>query len=186
MGSPLLLGPMLRYVDETSASIWVETRADCLVSVHVEGRSWQARTFAVHGHHFALVEVDRLEPGSLSPYRVEIDGVPVWPDADSEYPASVIATRAPGQRSRIAFGSCRTSVPHDKSGNRTHGVDSLRAFARAVADGRETRPDLLLFLGDQVYADSTTKEMQAFIRSRRDIHEEPGKELKDFEEYAHL
>ena len=36
------------------------------------------------------------------------------------------------------------------------------------------------------YADSTSKEMQAFIRSRRDIHEEPGKELKDFEEYAHL
>ena len=28
--SPLVLGPMLRFVDETSASIWVETRADCL------------------------------------------------------------------------------------------------------------------------------------------------------------
>ena len=150
------------------------------------GRSWQARTFAVHGHHYALVEVDRLEPGSVSPYEVEIDGVSVWPDPDSEYPASVIATRTPGRRPRIAYGSCRTSVPHDRSGNRTHGVDSLRAFALAVADGREARPDLLLFLGDQVYADSTTKEMQAFIRSRRDIHEEPGKELKDFEEYAHL
>nr|WP_307785388.1 alkaline phosphatase D family protein [Microbacterium hibisci] len=140
----------------------------------------------MHGHHFALVEVDQLEPGSVSPYEVEIDGVTVWPDPRSEYPASVIATRARGQKSRIAYGSCRTSVPHDRSGNRTHGVDSLRAFALAVADGRQDRPDLLLFLGDQVYADSTTKEMQEFIRSRRDIHEEPGKELKDFEEYAHL
>jgi hypothetical protein len=186
MGSPLLLGPMLRYVDETSASIWVETRADCLVSVHAEGRSWQARTFSVHGHHYALVEVDGLEPGSVSPYGVEIDGVSVWPDPDSGYPASVIATRAPGRRPQIAYGSCRTSVPHDRAGNRTHGVDSLRAFALAVADGSQPRPDLLLFLGDQVYADSTTKEMQAFIRSRRDIHQEPGKELKDFEEYAHL
>ena len=102
MGSPLLLGPMLRYVDETSASIWVETRADCLVSVHVEGRSWHARSFSVHGHHFALVEVDRLEPGSVSPYWIEIDGISVWPDPDSEYPASVIATRAPGRRPRIA------------------------------------------------------------------------------------
>ena len=77
MESPLLLGPMLRYVDETSASIWVETRADCLVRVHVGERSWQARTFSVHGHHFALVEVGALEPGSVSPYRVEIEGVPV-------------------------------------------------------------------------------------------------------------
>ena len=89
MATPLVLGPMLRYVDDTSASIWVETRADGVVSVHAEGRSWQARTFAVHGHHFALVEVDGLEPGSVSPYSVEIDGVRVWPEPDSEYPASV-------------------------------------------------------------------------------------------------
>ena len=186
MGSPLLLGPMLRYVDETSASIWVETRAEAVVSVHADGRSWQAPTFSVHGHHYALVEVEGLQPGSTSPYRVEIDGATAWPEPDSRYPASVITTRTPRRHPRIAFGSCRTSVPHDRSGNRTHGVDSMRAFALAVADGRETPPDLLLFLGDQVYADSTSKEMQAFIRSRRDIHEAPGKELKDFEEYAHL
>ena len=37
-----------------------------------------------------------------------------------------------------------------------------------------------------MYADSTSKEMQEFIRSRRDIHEEPGTELKDYEEYGHL
>ena len=44
----------------------------------------------------------------------------------------------------------------------------------------------MLFLGDQVYADETTEPMQEFIRSRRDIEEPPGKELKDYEEYAHL
>ena len=177
---------MLRFVDETSASIWVETRADCRVTVSAEGRSWHARTFAVHGHHYALVEVDGLEPGTTRPYDVQIDGRRVWPEAESEYPPPVIATRTPGRPVRIAFGSCRTSVSHDRHGNRTHGVDSLRAFALAVAEGRAERPDLLLFLGDQVYADSTSKEMQDFIRSRRDIHEEPGKELKDYEEYGHL
>ena len=31
--SPLLLGPLLRYVDETSASVWVETRGPRTVSV---------------------------------------------------------------------------------------------------------------------------------------------------------
>jgi hypothetical protein len=177
---------MLRYVDETSASIWVETRAGCRVSVNADGRSWHSRSFAVHGHHYALVEIDGLEPGTVLPYEVEIDGEQAWPEPDSEYPASVIATLMPGRPLRMAYGSCRTSVAHDSSGNRTHGIDSLRAFALAVAEGRDIRPDLLLFLGDQVYADSTTEEMQRFIRNRRDIHEEPGKELKDFEEYAHL
>ena len=45
---------------------------------------------------------------------------------------------------------------------------------------------MMLFLGDQVYADSTSEQMQDFIRSRRDINQAPGKELKDFQEYAHL
>ncbi|AWB94638.1 glycoside hydrolase [Agromyces badenianii] len=184
--SPLVLGPMLRFVDETSASIWVETRAECRVTVNADGRSWHSRSFAVHGHHYALVEVDGLEPGAARPYDVQIDGRRVWPEADSEYPPPVIETRTPGRPVRIAFGSCRTSISHDRHGNRRHGVDTLRAFALAVAEGRADRPDLLLFLGDQVYADSTSKEMQDFIRSRRDIHEEPGKELKDYEEYGHL
>jgi phosphodiesterase/alkaline phosphatase D-like protein len=53
--------------------------------------------------------------------------------------------------------------------------------------GDEARwPDLVLFLGDQVYADETTDEMRAFIESRRDIEQPPWTELKDYEEYAHL
>lgn len=177
---------MLRYVDETSASIWVETRASCRVSVRAGGRSWHARTFAVHDHHYALVELDGLEPGTVQAYEVHLDDERVWPEPESEYPASVIATRTPGRPLRMAYGSCRTSVPHDSHGNRTHGVDSLRAFALAMTEDSDIRPDLVLFLGDQVYADVTSKEMQEFIRSRRDIKEEPGKELKDYEEYAHL
>ena len=91
----------------------------------------------------------------------------------------------------MAFGSCRTSVPHDEKGNRTHGVDALRAYALAMGGvtqpaGELPWPDLVLFLGDQVYADETSEEMQEFIESRRDIAEPPGKELKDYEEYAHL
>jgi hypothetical protein len=37
-----------------------------------------------------------------------------------------------------------------------------------------------------VYADETTEEMHDFIESRRSVKEPPGKELKDYEEYAHL
>jgi hypothetical protein len=141
----------------------------------------------VHGHHYALVDVDGLVPGSVTPYAVEVDGTPAWPSPDSPYPPSAIATLRPGKRLRMAFGSCRTSVSHDEAGNRSHGVDALRALAlRMAADGAARWPDLVLFLGDQVYADETTGPMQEFIAARRDIAEPPGAELKDFEEYAHL
>jgi hypothetical protein len=187
MTSPLLLGPMMRYVDETSASIWVETLNAAEVTVRGGANVWTARTFAVHDHHYALVEVTGLEPATVTPYTLEIDGTPVWPDPESDLPPSKIATLAPGKPLRLAFGSCRTSVPHDASGNRSHGVDSLRAYAlRMASDDGTAWPDLVAFLGDQVYADSTSKQMQEFIRSRRDIDEPPGKELKDYEEYAHL
>lgn len=185
--SSLVLGPMMRYVDETSASIWVETRTDSRVTVRAGGSSWEARTFAVHGHHYALVEADGIEPGSVLPYTLEINGTQCWPEAASEYPPPVIATLKPGKPLRMAYGSCRTSVPHDSAGNRTHGVDSLRAYALAMAAGGGLAwPDLVAFLGDQVYADLTSEQMQEFIRSRRDIDAPPGEELKDYEEYAHL
>ena len=117
----------------------------------------------------------------------------VWPPSKSalDLPPSVISTLKPGKPPRLAFGSCRTSFRHDRKGNRTHGVDSMRAYALAMAGVTDTGerlpwPDMVVFLGDQVYADETTAEMQEFISSRRDIDEPPGKELKDFEEYAHL
>ncbi len=187
MTSSLVLGPMMRYVDETSASIWVETRAASRVTVRAGDRQWETRSFTVHGHHYALVEADGLEPGSVLPYALEIDGIQCWPEADSEFPPPVIAALKPGKPLRLAYGSCRTSVPHDSTGNRTHGVDALRAYALAMASDTDLPwPDLVAFLGDQVYADLTSEQMQQFIRARRNIEEPPGEELKDYEEYAHL
>ena len=184
--SALVLGPLLRYVDETSAAIWVKTRDASVVEVGAAGQTWQARTFCAHGHHYALVAVDGLEPGSIQDYTVAIDGRQVWPPPDSPYPPSRIATLKPGKDLRMAFGSCRTSVAHDASGNRSHGVDAMRAYAFHMAKNERKWPDLVLFLGDQVYADETSDAMRAFIEARRDIKEEPGEELKDFEEYTHL
>jgi hypothetical protein len=186
----LVLGPVMRYVDETSAGVWVETASAATVTVRAGGRSWEHRTFAVHDHHYALVEVEDLDPGSVLAYEVDVDGVRVWPPDGSPYPPPVIATLEPGKPLRMAWGSCRTSVPHDQAGNRTHGVDALRAMAVRMAahdhDDERSWPDLVLFLGDQVYADETSDEMQEFIAARRDIDQPPGDELKDYEEYAHL
>ena len=188
--SPLVLGPLIRYVDETSASIWVEARESSRVTVHAGGRSWTAPTFAAHGHHYAMVVADGLRPGTITPYLVDIDGTSVWPPTEgdgAQFPPSVIPTMKPGKPLRMAFGSCRTSVSHDRAGNKTHGVDALRSLALKMStDAKQPWPDLVLFLGDQVYADETTEPMREFIESRRDIDEPPGEELKDYEEYAFL
>jgi hypothetical protein len=125
-----------------------------------------------------------------------VDGVRVWPSDDPElagFPPSVIPTLEPGKPLRMAFGSCRVSVPHDAEGNAQFGVDALRAYALFMAgktasrsDDDERWPDLVLFLGDQVYADETSPRMREFIERRRDPAQAPWWELKDYEEYAHL
>jgi hypothetical protein len=183
----------MRYVDQTSASIWVETAVAATVTVQAGEQSWSARTFAAHDHHYALVECSGLQPGTVTPYAVSIDGERVWPVVVDglDLPPSVISTLKPGKPLRLAFGSCRTSVGHDEAGNRSHGVDALRAYALAMAGLTNQGdalpwPDLVLFLGDQVYADETTEAMKEFIAARRDISEPPWTELRDFAEYAHL
>jgi len=47
-------------------------------------------------------------------------------------------------------------------------------------------PDVLLLLGDQVYADEVSPVTSAFIEQRRDPGEEPGERVVDYEEYTRL
>ena len=189
----LVLGPLLRYVDATSATIWVETGSAGTVTVTAGERTASARTFAAHDHHYALVELDGLTPGARTAYTVDVDGARVWPSPDGPYPPSLVVTLEPGKPLRMAFGSCRVSVGHDEDGNGAFGVDALRSYALHMAGvttnegvDDERWPDLVLFLGDQVYADETSEAMQEFIEARRGTDEPPGEEIKDFEEYAHL
>ncbi len=197
----LRLGPLLRYVDDSCASIWLETDGAATVEVvagSAREHSARARTFAVHGHHYALVELSGLPAGATLPYTVAVNGTQVWPSEDPEFagfPPSTIPTLGPDVPLRLAFGSCRVSVAHDAEANAEYGVDALRAYALHLAgltrDERGSQPDdrwpdLVLFLGDQVYADETSPEMRRFIEERRDPEQAPWWELKDYEEYAHL
>ncbi|NNG36115.1 alkaline phosphatase D family protein [Nakamurella aerolata] len=184
----LVLGPLLRYIGTNEATVWVETSAPSTVTVvqDVGEKSWRANTFEVSGHHYAVVIVDGLEPGGSYPYRVELDQTQVWPESDSRFPVPAIRTIDPDRPTRMLFGSCRTTVPHDAEGNRTNGVDALRTLALALARGDEPWPDLVAFLGDQVYADETSDAMREFIAGRRSLDEPPGEEIKDYTEYCHL
>jgi hypothetical protein len=101
----LLLGPLLRYVGSTQATVWVETDAPSEVAV----LGHTARTFHVEGHHYALVVIDELQPASVTPYEVRLDGEPVWP-RDEERPPSAIHTRSHERHARLVFGSCRVGA----------------------------------------------------------------------------
>ncbi len=167
-GEPaLLLGPLLRHVDPVSATVWVETDRPC--RVEVLGRS--ARTFCVGGHHYALVVVEDLEPGSTTPYEVRLDGTRVWPPEASEFPPSRIRTPGRPGPFRLAFGSCRYASPRTVEDSEGIPPDALDLYASKLAGQPEERwPDALVLLGDQVYADELTERTRSLLHRLRDRH----------------
>ena len=46
-----------------------------------------ARTWQIAGHHYALITVAGLSPGTETPYQVLLDGAQVWPQPGSPLPA---------------------------------------------------------------------------------------------------
>jgi len=183
----LLLGPLLRHVGERDATVWVETDAPCEAEVRVGGVRGRERTFTVAGHHYALVVLTGLEPASSTPYDVRLDGDLVWPTPDSEFPPCRIRTIDPSRPIRLIFGSCREAPSVREQDDPKLDPDVLDAFAtRMMSQDHEGWPDLLLLVGDQIYADATSPNIQDFIRTRRNIRRPPGTQVADFEEYTQL
>src|SRR6476660_8499200 len=146
----LVLGPLLRYAGTESATFWVETSAPCRVEILGHDTS----TFTVEGHHYALLLVDDLDPASVTPYDVRLDGELVWPPDDGR-PAPVVHSRNGERQVRLVFGSCRVGGPQPESLEAPwhdqlvrEGVDALWSYARALQRGEVEWPDALLLLGD--------------------------------------
>ena len=185
----LVLGPALRHVGERSAVVWVQTDRACTVRV----LGCEAATFEVQGHHFALVIVTGLAPDSTTEYRVALDGAPVWPAPGSPFPPSVIRTRGPGsaRRLRALFGSCRYPKTGEPALDRKLGLDALDTYAaRMAALPVREWPDVLVLLGDQVYADELTPLARRRLLGRRSQRPEqsnrPAEEVVSFDEYERL
>ncbi len=187
----LILGPMLRYVGETEATVWVEVDSAC--EVEVLGHT--APTFEVEGHHYALVYMRDLAPATLQTYTVRIDGQCVWPEPNSPFPPCVIQTFDKNATLRVAFGSCRVAMPHEPPYTLTHAenekqgfeIDALRALAlRMREQAPEQWPHALLMIGDQLYADEVSPPVRDWIRARRDTSQPPCEQLANFEEYTQL
>jgi PhoD-like phosphatase len=179
----LVLGPLLRHVGRLTATVWVEVDAPCLVSV----LGARERTFEVSGHHYALVTIRDLKPGSTTEYTVALDDQPVWPLPDSDDPPSRIRTLDPQRPQRIVFGSCRVATQGTVAARNRYGLDALDAYSIRTANHPDDGwPDLLLMLGDQVYADDTTEPTRQRIAGVRSLEQSPGPEVANFEEYTWL
>ncbi|MER6788209.1 alkaline phosphatase D family protein [Streptomyces sp. NPDC000658] len=184
----LRLGPLLRYADGSTATVWVEASRPCTAEVRcADGARGRAATFQVAGHHYALIEVGGLTPGTETAYEVFLDDASVWPPPDSRFPPSRIRTLGhDAEEVRVAFGSCRWAAP-PAGGKDPVGPDALDSLAtRLAADPTGERPDVLLLLGDQVYADEVSDATKAKIAARRGLEDAPGAEVADYEEYTWL
>jgi hypothetical protein len=179
----LLLGPLLRHVGTTDATIWVETDGPC----EVEILGSRERSWCVSGHHYALVSLAGLPAGAGTPYEVRLDNELVWPLPGSTRPPSRIRTRAPGEVVQIAFGSCRYASAEAVLPDHRFDADVLDGYARKIAALPEDEwPHALVMLGDQVYADETSPQTQERISRRRDIHKGAKEQVADYEEYTWL
>jgi hypothetical protein len=175
----LVLGPLLRYASTDEATIWVQTDGPCEVDVN----GARERTFTVHNRHYALVRITGLPEDAATPYEVRLDGARVWPRPG--FPPSVLRTHGARGPVRIAFGSCRVSVPNEPPYSlrkdedpRGREADALRGLAqRMMASEPEAWPHALLMIGDQVYADEVHPDVEERIA---------GEEVIDFDEYVQL
>ena len=184
----LLLGPLLRYVSESEATVWVEADAPCEVEVLGFGEP----TFTVAGHHYALVCIEGLEPGRSYPYEIALDGESRLPFTDLPQPQ--IRTLGGDGPLQLSFGSCRVALPHTGRYLKTQDessegfeYDALHVLAGEMSRGeRSDWPRVLMLLGDQIYVDEGAPQTRERIRARRSTAQAPGEEVLDFEEYTWL
>jgi hypothetical protein len=188
VSAELVIGPVLRRVVGTRATVWVETGAPATVRVTAGPAAGEATTFSAYGHHYALVVVEGLAPDTATPYEVFLDGSRVWPEPQSPYPPSVIRTRKgddTDQPVRLVFGSCRETTQHATP--RKLPPDAMDAYSRRLMAGAETAPDLLVLLGDQVYADIPSPAVKRFLHGKRDLnHHHPENQVVSYDEYTQL
>jgi hypothetical protein len=184
----LVLGPVLRRITTTGATVWVET--DAPATVEVLGHT--SSTFHVEGHHYAVVDVTGLTPGEAVPYEVRLDGDRCWP-IDDGYPPSTIRPPGDGDDVVLALGSCQQRAPHHPPwtgrsfvDRRALGPDALLGLAARMAGGG-VRPDALVLIGDQVYADEPSPATVEALERRRGGPPRRGRpQVASFEEYTWL
>lgn len=185
----LRLGPQLRHVGISTATVWMETDSPCDVRVRLEnGVVSTTRTFTVHGHHYAVCEIEGLPSGAALTYEVFLGEDRVWPEPESPMPPSVVRTLDQAAPTRLLYGSCHTPTGDTPEGLVRYGPDLLRATARRLAAEPVEGNLVLMLIGDQVYADELQEPMRAFLHQVREQDDDgaPDDEVVRYGEYAEL
>ena len=201
---PLLrCGPLVRYVDTSTAVVWCELDRDCEIELtfasFVSGSfgataTSRRRTVQVYGGFYVWLPCALLTPDTW--YRYEVFDVTggrrtrLWPNpllAGTSLPSAFrTLPLTTVQPVRICFGSCRAGMPPGDPNGVPEGQDALRVYAEqmaAEASANDTRwPRLFLFTGDQVYGDGPfSKGLEAAFRATPGIS--PAAPI-NFEQFA--
>lgn len=149
-GSPrVMLGPMVGAVTPNSVPIWVQLSGDyfdALVEYATDPiagpwhRTPPQRARAEDAYTLVL-SIEGLQPDTTYHYRVIVNGKQDKYLRDTP-PLRVRTAPVAGTRFRVAFGSCARIQS-----------DPEQPIWRALA---QYRPDLFLWLGDNIYGDSVT------------------------------
>ncbi len=159
--SPFLLwaqlqsGPMLGHIDLRSAKIWVQTEKEALVRLeikkHLSSEPWQwVKTKKSHADNALCVTFDigQLEPGTSYTYRLKVGGKEVARPYPLQFTTqSLWQWRNDPPAFKLAMGSCNyiNESAYDRPG-KPYGGDYF-IFEKIA----ETKPDLMLWLGDNTY-----------------------------------
>jgi alkaline phosphatase D len=162
--NPLRSGPLVGATEITASEIWVQTRWPCRAQLRFwpADRPGAARLSdsiqtAPESDHIARFRLADLEFGTRYEYELYLDGRRIErPYATSFATQPMWKWRTDPPAVRVAFGSCAyvNEPPYDRPG-KPYGSD-YRIFSAILA----ARPDLMLWLGDNVYfreADWTTE-----------------------------
>lgn len=185
--SKLVCGPLVRYIDRTSAVIWLETDEQLEIEVLIKPlisystsvdqsyRSWAIR---VDKFYYAWIHCNFLLPDTWYSYRIighAHDGSTyiLWPDQQLSETSLPSAFRTLPSWSldtlRIVFGSCRAGFPAKDPRSASEGLDALNALSIQLAKNWDKRvniwPHLMLLTGDQIYADTLSQRLEQKFHS---------------------
>ncbi|HRF59811.1 MAG TPA: alkaline phosphatase D family protein [Fimbriimonadaceae bacterium] len=153
---PLLSsGPMLGYAEMTEVAIWVQTTEDARVQLSywpkpnpLAARKTQVIVTKGATDHIARFVVSDLDFGTRYVYRLSINGI----DVTRPYPLEFQTQphwrfRGEPPSFKIAFGSCAymNEPKFDRPGTPYGGDPEIMTSIAAK------RPDLMLWLGDNIY-----------------------------------
>lgn len=154
--APLQSGPMVGWVDMREARLWVQTTRPARVQFTywdstAPARRWTtaAQLTSAATAHTATLLADSVRPGRTYHYALRIDGREVPRPYALRFRTPPIT--GPGRDSvptfRIALGSCYyvPDAEYDRPGQ-PYGTN-LRIMSAVAA----TKPDLMLWLGDNTY-----------------------------------